>query len=273
MVTHGSASVSVIVGLLEITNSHATMTALPLLYLLLVTFLISPGAAWTIGPARSDSLENLTKHSATQRPIALERRDFFTSALISATLVVPLSSNARCTDIDSCREIGERKDATNLAANPITRLGGGLEYKVLTPGLGGERVTEKSKIKLIYSISQANGSYMYSRGFGYNKIDLGDAGKKKVSDLGLDSLSLQMGSKEVPIGIQRGVVGMTRGERRRINCPASLGFETSDWNPQPTDFRGRQQIKDYQSTLKGRGSTQPPFAAPTIWDVEVVSIR
>jgi hypothetical protein len=246
------------------------MSALPLLYLLLVAFQLSLGAAWMIGSGRSDSFRSLTKHSTAKRPIPLERRDFLTT-LVSATLLVPLSTTAKCTDIDSCREIGERKDAANLAANPITRLGGGLEYKVLAPGFGDEKVTEKSKIKLIYSISQANGSYMYSRGFGYNKIDLGDG--KQVSDLGFDSLSPQMGSKEIPIGIQKSMVGMKRGERRRIDCPAALGLETSDWNPQPTNFRGRQQIKDYQSTLKGRGSTQPPFAAPTIWDVEILSIR
>jgi hypothetical protein len=259
------------------------MTALTLLYwyLLLVAFRLPLSNAWMIGSGGVDSFKSPTRHSTPKRPILLEHsRRCVLTTLVSATLLVPLSSpsNAKCTDIESCREIGERKDAANLAANPITRLGSGLEYKVLTPGFGDDKVTETSKIKLIYSISQANGSYMYSRGFGYNKIDIGkqqqqQQQQQQVSDLGLDSLSVQMGSKEIPIGIQKAAVGMKRGERRRIDCPAALGFETSDWNPQPTNFRGRQQIKDYQSTLRGRGSTQPPFAAHTIWDVEILSIR
>ena len=69
------------------------------------------------------------------------------------------------------------------------------------------------------------------------------------------------------------MIGMKRGERRRISCPPAVAFEPSDWNPQPTTFRGRQQIKDYKSTLYGRGDTQPAFPAATIWEVEVVSIR
>lgn len=248
------------------------MTALSLLYLLLVAFRLSIGIAWLTGPRWSVSLTSLAKRSAGKHPVPLERRDFLW--VVSATLLVavPVPANAKCTDIDSCREIGEQKDAADLAANPIVRLGGGLQYKVLTPGFGEQSVTENAKVNMIYSINQANGSYMYSRGFGYNKIDAGNG--EKVSDLGLDSLTLDMGSSnEVPVGIQKAMVGMKRGERRRISCPAALGFETSDWNPKPTTFRGRQQIKDYQSTLKGRGSTQPPFAAPTIWDVEIVSIH
>lgn len=244
------------------------MTPSQLVYVLLVVFRLSLGAAWSIGSGRC---ERLTKHSERLLPCPplADRRAFLTAAAIA---LLPLPSYAKCTDIDSCREIGERKDAEDLAANPIVRLGDGLQYKVLRPGLGNqERITERSKVKIIYSISQANGSYMYSRGFGYNKIDAGDG--TKVSDLGLDYLALQMGSKDIPVGVQKAMVGMKRGERRRIGCPAELGFETSDWNPQPTTFRGKQQIKDYQNVLYGRGSTQPPFPLGTIWDVEVLSIR
>ena len=114
---------------------------------------------------------------------------------------------------------------------------------------------------------------MYSRGMGYNKINLGNG--QLVPDIGsLDALSFTMGNKDIlPIGIQQAMVGMKRGEKRRIVCPPSVGFDTSNWNPQPTTYRGRQQIIDYQSRLKGRGDSQPPFPAPTIWDVEVMQIR
>jgi hypothetical protein len=188
---------------------------------------------------------------------------------------------AKCRDLESCREIGEQKDMAKAAATPIVRLGGGLQYKVLTAGLGNDVVTEESKtVKIAYSIAAANGSYMYSRGFGFNQIDAGNG--RQVSDLGLDGLVVSMrdaGSRssseqrEVPVGIRQALMGMKRGEKRRIECPPSLGFETSDWKPVPTTYRGQRQIVDYKNRLYGRGTSQPPFPSPTIWDVEVLSLR
>jgi hypothetical protein len=203
------------------------------------------------------------------------RRTFIatTTATVKALQLLvsaPTAAVAKCSDIESCREIGEKKDQEKERANPIVRLGQGLEYKVLRAGTSEQVVTEKSKVNIIYTISQGGGSYMYSRGFGYNKIDTGSG--QKVVDV-LDSLTVTIGEKTVPIGIQRAMIGMKRGERRRIEVPPQLGFETSNWEPNPTDYRGRQQVKDYQSRLYGRGNTQPPFPAPTIWDVEVISIR
>jgi hypothetical protein len=205
------------------------------------------------------------------------------------------TTSSSCSDIETCREIGELKDAANLAAHPIISVAGypGLQYKVLSPGLGEDTVSEeKSKmVKIMYSISQANGRYMYSRGFGFNKIKNAGGGggdmmdmiagqRQSFSDYGIDGLVVDMtqvgnddDSRVLPIGIQRAMVGMKRGERRRIQCPQEFGFETSDWNPKPVDFRGQQQIKDYQALIWGRGDTQPAFASPTIWDVEVISIR
>jgi len=181
------------------------------------------------------------------------------------------SSASSCTDIETCREIGERRDAENLAQNPITRLGDGLQFKVLAAGIGTDVVQPDSRIQIIYSVSQANGSYMFSRGMGYNKININN--QKQVSDFGLDSLSVTMGSTAtLPVGVQRALLGAKRGERRRIQCPPQLGFETSDWNPKPTTFRGERQMIDYRSTLTG-SSGGLAFPAPTIWDVEVVSIR
>ena len=183
------------------------------------------------------------------------------------------SSASSCTDIETCREIGERRDAENLAQNPITRLGDGLQFKVLAAGIGPDNVQPDSRIQIIYSVSQANGSYMFSRGMGYNKININNNNQQQVSDFGLDSLSVTMGSTAtIPVGVQRALLGAKRGERRRIQCPPRLGFETSDWNPKPTTFRGERQMIDYRSTLTG-SSGGLAFPAPTIWDVEVVSIR
>jgi FKBP-type peptidyl-prolyl cis-trans isomerase len=212
------------------------------------------------------------RHEDEGPKIKNTRRQFIATGVLSAGLILPnMPALAKCTDIESCREIGEKKDQASMAANPIVSLGGGLQYKVLNVGLGDQTVLEKDKVKIIYTLSQANGVYMYSRGFGYNKIDVGDG--KKVSDLNLDSLIVQMGAKDIPIGIQQAMMGMKRGERRRIVVPPLLGFETSDWNPQPVALREQKQIQIYQQRLQGRGTAQPPFPAPTIWDVEVLSIR
>ena len=241
-------------------------------------------AGITSSSSTSAASSSSSSSSSTRRAFLLE-----TAAVIAcggagtASLPHPAAAAAaspakRCTDIESCREIGERRDAENLARNPIVRLGDGLQYKVLSPGVGGSGgdaaavvVKPDSNVRIIYSVSQANGSYMYSRGMGYNKIDAG--GGRMVKDEYLDSLAVTMGSNnQIPLGIQKALVGAKRGERRRIQCPPQLGFETSNWEPKPTTFRGERQMIDYRSTLTG-SSGGVAFPAPTIWDVEVVSIR
>ena len=212
------------------------------------------------------------------------RRSFFVNALFPVTTVAlsmpilllhPNPALAKCKDLDSCREIGEQKDAADLAANPIIRLDGGLQYKVLNAGVGAAQVTEQTKTATIaYSISQANGKYMYSQGYGYNKIDAGNG--RQMADLGMNGLTVHLqdpNAKEVPLGVRLAMMGMKRGEKRRIEVPPALGFATSDWNPKPTTYRGERQILAYQNRLYGNGLTQPPFPAPTIWDVELISMR
>ena len=180
----------------------------------------------------------------------------------------------KCTDIDSCREIGERKDEEDLRRNPITRLPSGVQYKTLRPGIGTDVVKEGTVLDLTYSISQASGSYMYSRGFGFEKIKDFD-GNREVNDLGLDSLRVQIGDRppNVPLGIEEALMGMKRGEKRRVTVPPSVGFETSNWQPEPTTRRGKVQISNYKNLLQGNGSTIPAFPAPTIWDIAVERIK
>jgi hypothetical protein len=234
---------------------------------------------------RRHGKEPMEEHPLTEhprRPTLLDRR----RALVTGAALwlssgfrtdVPpahAAAAAKCRDLESCREIGEQKDLAKAAATPIVRLGGGLQYKVLTAGIGNDVVTQETNaVKIAYSIAAGNGSYMYSRGFGFNQIDAGNG--RQVSDLGLDGLvvSIRGDQREVPVGIRQALVGMKRGERRRIQCPPSLGFETSDWKPVPTTYRGQRQIVDYKNRLYGRGTSQPPFPSPTIWDVEVLSLR
>lgn len=110
---------------------------------------------------------------------------------------------------------------------------------------------------------------MYSKGFGYEKVEF--AGKME-SDLGLDSDRIIIGKHDVPIGIESALLGMGKGERRRVELPPGVGFETSNWKPEPNTRRGTVQIEQYQRKLRGFGS-QPPFPAETVWDVEVLGVR
>lgn len=186
------------------------------------------------------------------------------------------SSKKKCTDIESCREIGDQKIQETLQFNPITRLDSGVRFKRLKPGVGSATVQDKDVVDIIFSISRANGAYMYSKGFGFEKVQ-GVGFESMQSDEGLDSYRVVLGKggndRDVPVGVEQALVGMKKGERRRIEVPPSVGFETSDWRPEATTRRGKAQIVDYKNILYGRGSSQPAFPAPTIWDVEVLSFR
>lgn len=190
---------------------------------------------------------------------------------------------AKCSDIDSCREEGERKVEADLKLNPIVRLSDGVQYRVLrsSPTSSSKSsttkvVTKGSNIDLAYSISTASGQYMYSKGFGFEKVDFG--GGKQVSDLGLDSLNVVVmgGGKQqpnvVPVGIENALLGMKKGEKRRVELPPGVGFETSNWSPEPTTRMGKAGIVQYKRKLTGFGS-QPPFPAETVWDIEVLAVR
>ena len=185
----------------------------------------------------------------------------------------PSPAHAKCTDIESCREEGERKVEADLKLNPIIRLSDGVRYRCLgappSTTISDKKVKEGSNIDLAYSISTASGQYMYSKGFGYEKVEFGG---KQVSDLGLDSMRVVLGQHNVPKGIEYALLGMVKGEKRRVELPPGVGFETSNWSPEPTTRRGIVQIKQYKRKLEGFGS-QPPFPAETVWDIEVLQIR
>ena len=197
------------------------------------------------------------------------------SIIFATTTQLPQPAYAKCTDIESCREEGERKIEADLISNPIVKLSDGVRYRVLSspPNKSTSKivVTDESNIDIAYSISTASGQYMYSKGFGYEKINFGDK-KQLVPDKGLDSLTIILGKHNVPIGIERALIGMTRGEIRRIELPPNVGFETSNWEPSPITRRGKTQIEQYKRKLVGFGS-QPPFPAETVWDVEVLIVR
>ena len=204
--------------------------------------------------------------SITREHLIKTSCNFLTAFIVTS---LPNVALAKCTDIESCREEGERKIEADLKNNPITKLSNGVRYRVLQSSTSQAKVEGTSSLDLIYSISTASGQYMYSKGFGYEKVEFGG---KLQSDLGLDSMRITLGKHQVPVGIEMALLGMGKGERRRVELPPGVGFETSKWSPEPTTRRGKTQIEQYKRKLSGFGS-QPPFPAETVWDIEVLSIR
>lgn len=239
----------------------------------------------TQGEPDNDSIKNdavcskrrstTTVVAALMATILLESHHYSSKpawALTSTTTANP----KKCTDIESCREIGDEKIMEQLAENPITSLPSGVKYKVLKPPAVADNsssrsatVTDGSTVDLIYSVT-GSGRYMFSQGFGYEEVYFDG---KMQKDLGLDSLRVVVGKQQVPLGVEQALIGMKRGERRRVVVPPSVGFDTSSWKPEPTSRRGKAALAAYKQLVEGRGSTQPPFPAPTIWDVEVLSTR
>jgi hypothetical protein len=203
---------------------------------------------------------------ATTSALRLVGRRAAVGAATGAAITLPTQVFAKCKDIESCREVGEAKVAADMAANPIIKLSDGVRYKRVREG-SGATVSGNDVVDVAYSISTAGGSYMYSRGFGFEKDSDG------VVDAG-DFLRVRLGSQDVPKGIEIALRGMKEGEKRRVELPpGDVGFDSSDWKPAPTTRRGKAQITAYKNLINGNGSSQPPFPAVTVWDIECRRVR
>lgn len=195
----------------------------------------------------------------------LGRRQFFWSTVLVCLVPATAGASEKCSDIESCRELGEKKMQEKETQNPTIRLPNGVRFKQLRPPLGGEPVHEGSVVDLAFSIT-ANGGYLYSQGMGYEKL------KNGVNDMGLDSIRVVLGKHDVPVGIEEALIGMKRGERRRIELPPKVGFETSNWQPKPNNPFAEKRLQAYRRLLEGNANV-PGYAAVSIWDVEVLKVR
>jgi FKBP-type peptidyl-prolyl cis-trans isomerase len=209
----------------------------------------------------------LVSAAVTTNALRLVGRRAAVGAVTGAAAVLPQQAFGKCKDIESCREIGEAKVAADEATNPVIRLSDGVRYKRVREGAGAS-VSSGDVVDVAYSISTAGGSYMYSRGFGFEKDSDG------VVDAG-DFLRVRLGNGDVPRGIEIALRGMKEGEKRRVELPPGpvTGFETSEWKPAPTTRRGKAQIVAYKNLINGNGSSQPPFPAVTVWEIECRRIR
>ena len=203
----------------------------------------------------------LISATVTTNALRLVGRRAAVGAVTGAAAVLPQQAFGKCKDIESCREDGKAKVAADEAANPVIKLSDGVRYKVVREGSGAS-VSGGDVVDVAYSISTAGGSYMYSRGFGFEKDSDG------VNDAG-DFLRVRLGNGDVPRGIELALRGMKEGGKRRVELPPGpIGFESSEWKPAPTTRRGKAQIVAYKNLINGNGSSQPPFPAVTVWDIE-----
>jgi hypothetical protein len=183
----------------------------------------------------------------------------------------PGKAKAKCRDIESCREEGERRSADSEArAGPLRNVGpiganglGRVRYRAMKETGDGPPLLEGDAADIRFDVVSTGGEYLYS-------IPSREPGAAAAGVL--DTYRLVLGSHDVPIGVEMALAGAHRGDFRRIEVPPDLGFETSNWQPAPTGFSGKQRLERYRRTLTGSGS-QPGYAASIIIQVEIMRVR
>ena len=208
--------------------------------------------------------------------VASSRRDFAAAVTTSGAAFTvtggskPLPAAAaplpkrKCTDIESCREEGERRVAEEDALlGPIVNMGQGVRYRESRRGTG-PALKVGDVCEVTYEVQKSNGDYMWS--LGRDK----EPGKR---DLG-ETYRVVLGKHDVPVAVEMALEGMQKGGVRKIEMPPNLGFETSknEAPPLPDNFSGQKKYERYLALLSGNG-LQPGYQAELIFEVELVKIR
>jgi hypothetical protein len=178
------------------------------------------------------------------------------------------SRRPACGDIETCRAEGERKEAERQAATPTVRLGDGVSYKETSRGSGDAIVAAGDVLQLTFTVYTGSGGYVYS----LPSKEPGVQASKERDDL--DSLRIVVGKTppDVPVAVERALLGARQGATRLIEVVPRLGFETSDWEPAPSGFSGRQRMERYRALLAGNG-LQPGYNAVLLFEATVQRIR
>mmetsp|Transcript_9929 Transcript_9929/g.60626 ORF Transcript_9929/g.60626 Transcript_9929/m.60626 type:complete len:246 (-) Transcript_9929:2189-2926(-) len=108
----------------------------------------------------------------------------------------------------------------------------GLAVQDLTPGVGVEAQLG-DRIVFDYVCRRANGYFVYGtvEGVGFQPLDV--ATEPETAVLGNDEL--------IP-GLERGLLGLRRGGKRRLVVPPALGFVRDGLRPRPPNYGARRQI-------------------------------
>jgi len=176
----------------------------------------------------------------------------------------PRPARAKCTNLDECRDQGDLRFQENeRQKGPIISLGNGVRFRESVVGSGSEIVEKGDVVDVRYEVRKTNGDYIYSFGLGRPDMPKDDYG---------ESLRVQLGDHNVPAAVELALEGMRVGGVRTVEMPPSLGFQTSGWEPSPTNFSGKQRMDRYRALLTGNG-LQKGYKANILFEVEVVRIR
>ena len=186
-----------------------------------------------------------------------------------------------CGDVETCAELGEKRfQAAEAEKGAIVKLDGGVRYRELQRGTGegadeGDVVDitfqvhhPLSRLRVLRSVLtrhelqvlKGNGFYMYS---------LGLDKEPGLKDLG-ETFKLTLGDHQVPVAVELALQGAKKGCVRRVELPPRLGFETSQWSPEPSTFEGRQRMEAYRQRLK---TTKGYAGTPLLFEFTVARIR
>lgn len=173
------------------------------------------------------------------------------------------AKKAGCQSLDECRDRGDEVfEASEKAKGPIVRMSSGVRYRESRVGIG-PAAAPGDTVDISYEVRKTNGDYIFSFGRGRP-----DAAK---DDFG-ESYRVRLGSLDAPLAVEMAMVGMRPGGVRVVEVPPQLGFETSGWKPEPSNFSGKQRMLRYRQLLTGNG-LQPGYNAALQFEVEVMRLR
>ena len=121
--------------------------------------------------------------------------------------------------------------ATQVGGDDYVNLDGGLKYKKVRPGKGGEKAAIGDTVSVQFSGRCLNLN-------GKKFISTQDPAAL-ASGLSLaEPFTFTLGSGKVIPGLERAVVGMTKDEYRRVVIPQALGYDVAmTLLPQPDNFQ------------------------------------
>jgi len=213
------------------------------------------------------------RSAVEEQEVGVARRGFLGFA---AVLAAPGASwakktkdgKATCGNLEECRNSGDKSfDELEAQKGPIIEMKGqGIRYREVRVG-NGEVVGPDEILDISYEIRKTNGDYVYSLGRG--RPDM--ATDEKPDDFG-DTYRVRMGKHDVPIAVEKAMLGMKSGGVRAVEMPPETGFVTSDWKPEPTNFSGKQRMERFRQLLTGNG-LQKGYRAAIVLEVEVMKVR
>ena len=157
-----------------------------------------------------------------ERPIDLRRREFALGLPLAVAAcpaaagaaAAPRLTTAETTDRASFDSVGGQTPARSEKDVAFTELDGGVKIKTLREGSGERGAERGARTALILTgrLLNLNGVKFYTNPTAEDKL------------AGAEPLRVTLGEGKLVPGLERGIVGMRKGEIRRIIVPPALGY-------------------------------------------------